>query len=103
MAAQSGLGLYRIMLLNAKADILLKPDVEAAERAATDALARARAPECRFRWGQSEAGHLLGQALAAQWRFREARTIFTETLAIRGELGDPGVEQTRRLLTRLPS
>jgi hypothetical protein len=103
LARQSGLGLYHVLLLNARAEILLQADPEAAEQSARAAFELASAADCRFGWGQSEAGHLLGQALALQWRHREARAVYTETVALRRRLGDPGLEQTRRLLERLPS
>ncbi|MEA2630584.1 MAG: hypothetical protein QOE66_803, partial [Chloroflexota bacterium] len=103
MARHCGLGLYHVLLLNARAEILLRADAEAAELSAREALGLASAAECRFLWGASEAGHLLGQALAGQWRHGEARAVYAETLALRDRIGDPGSEQTRRLLERLPS
>ena len=33
---------------------------------AREALQRASAADCQFQWGAAEAGHLLGQALAAR-------------------------------------
>ena len=102
-AGQGGLGLYRILLLNARAEVLLRGEVEAAEASARAALALASAPGCLFRWGASEAGHLLGRALAAQWRFAEARATLVAALGLRRRLGDPGAGQTQALLERLPS
>jgi hypothetical protein len=102
-AAQCGLGLYHVLMLNARAEILLRAEPESAERSAREALALAASPGCRFRWGESEAGHLLGQALAALWRFADARTVLSDTLALRHRIGDPGAEKTRGLLERLPS
>src|SRR4051794_2813394 len=90
LADQSGLGLYHILLLNARAEVLLRADAEAAERSAREARALASAAGCLFRWGESEAGHLLGQALAGQWRHREARAVYAETVALRDRIGDPG-------------
>jgi hypothetical protein len=103
MARQSGLGLYHILLLNARAEILLRADSDSAADSAREARALALATTCRFRWGASEAGQLLGQALAARLRFGEARAVYEETLALRQSIGDPGAEQTRGLLARLPS
>jgi len=102
LARQCGLGLDHIQLLNARAEIVLLTDPELAETSASEARRLALAPDCQFRWGASEAGHLLGQALAAQGRSPEARAVFNDTLALRQSIGDPGAEQTRRLLAGLP-
>jgi hypothetical protein len=102
-ASQCGLGLYHVLLLNARAEILLRADDETAEHSAREALARASDPSCRFGWGESEAGHLLGQALAARWNFGEARAVLADTLALRRRIGDPGADRTAALLERLPS
>jgi hypothetical protein len=102
-ARQCGLGLYFVLLLNARAEILLPADAQAAEESSRESLAAALDPRCRFLWGASEAGHLLGRALASQWRFAEARDALAGTLTLRERLGDPGVLQTRTLLARLPA
>ncbi len=102
LARRSGLGLYLILLLNARADILLRGDAGAAAASAEEALALALAPGCRFAWGAAEAGHLLGQALAAEWRFADARAAFAAALRLRRHLDDPGADLTARLLDRLP-
>jgi len=102
LARQSGMGLSLILLLEARAEILLKADPGAAEASAREAIAHASAPACRFRWGEAAAGHRLGQALAAQWRFDEARAAFAGALSLRRRIGDPGADVTERLLGRLP-
>jgi hypothetical protein len=102
-AGQCGLGLYHVLLLNARAEVLGRSEPEASERSAREALALASAPGCSFLWGAGEAGHLLGQALAAQWRFAEARAALSEALSVRERLGDPATAQTARMLERLPS
>jgi hypothetical protein len=101
-ARQAGLGLYRVLLHCARAEVLLHPDASAAEGSAREALDLASAEGCRFLWGASEAGHLLGRALADQWRVTEAREAFTQALELRRRLGDPGAGQTAQLLARLP-
>jgi hypothetical protein len=103
MARHCGLGLYHILLLNARAEILLPTDPALAEPSAQEAQRLASAVSCEFAWGASEAGHLLGQSLAAQSRFREARSVLEATLDLRVAIGDTGAEQTRGLLARLPS
>src|SRR5262249_5827179 len=69
LARQSGLGLYLIDLLCEQAQAALaESDQVAAEAAAREAWLLARAPQCQFVWGETQAGHLLGQALAGQGR-----------------------------------
>jgi hypothetical protein len=103
MARHCGLGLYHILLLNARAEIVLRADPESAEHSAREAQRLASAGACEFAWGAAAAGHLLGQSLTAQLRFREARAVLEATLKLRLAIGDPGAEQTRGLLERLPS
>ena len=100
LAGQAGMGLYRVLLLNARAEILAKADPGLAETSARDSLGLAAAS--RFRWGEGEAGHLLGQALAAQWRFEEARGALAGALEVRAKIGDPAAGATAKLLGRLP-
>jgi hypothetical protein len=103
LARQCGLGLYLVELLCEQAELALaRADAAAAEGPATAALERASADDCRFLWGMAEAGHLLGQALAAQGRPREARLFLEPTLARRRRLGHPGADATERLLAHLP-
>jgi hypothetical protein len=101
-ARHAGLGLYRVLLQCARAEVLLRPDASAAEGSAREALELASAEGCRFLWGTSEAGHLLGRALADQWRVAEAREVLKQALELRRRLGDPAAEHTARLLERLP-
>lgn len=102
VARHCGLGLYHLELLCTQAEVCLAADnVAAAESAAREALERAAAPDCQFRWAEAEAGHLLGQALALQERRQEARAILTATLALRSHLHDPRRDDTQALLSRL--
>jgi len=102
LARQCGLGLYQIELLCAQAEMLLaEGDAAAAEPLARDALSRASVQECQFLWGAAQAGHLLGQALLALARWREARAILKKTLDLRDRIGDPGRQETDRLLANL--
>lgn len=102
LARQCGLGLYHIELLCEVAEqCLARADPAAAEPLAAAALERACAADCRFAWGEAEAGHLLGQALALQGRSREAHPFLDKALTLRRGLGHPGVAATERLLARL--
>ena len=103
MARQCGLGLYHVMILNARAEIVSPTDPAEAERSACEARGLALASTCTFRWGAAEAGHLLGQALAAQGHSSAARAVLRDTLALREWIGDSGADQTRLLLARLPT
>jgi tetratricopeptide (TPR) repeat protein len=103
IARQCGLGLYHIELLCEQAELLLaRADAPAAESFAGEALWRASATDCQFRWGEAEARHLLAQALAAQGSFDEARTLFEKTLALRRQIGDPRAARTKQALALLP-
>jgi hypothetical protein len=102
LAERSGLGLYHIELLCERAESSLAlGEAAGAEQTARDALRRARDPKCTFAWGEAEAGHLLGQALAEAGRSSEARTILGQTLALRRNLGHPDTTLTERALARL--
>jgi hypothetical protein len=103
LARQCGLGLYHVELLCEAAEQgLARSDAAAAEPLAAAALERAAAADCRFAWGEADAGHLLGQALAVQGRGREARPFLEKALALRHRLRHPGVATTERLLAGLP-
>jgi hypothetical protein len=103
LARQYGLGLYHIDLLCTQAELSLdRADAPAAEHLASAALERATAENCRFLWGAAEAGYLLGRALLAQQRQREAITILQKTLAVQQRLGDLQAETTHLLLETLP-
>jgi hypothetical protein len=102
LSRQCGLGLYQIELLCEGAELcLLREDAVRAEQLAREALQQASAADCQFLWGAAEAGHLLGQALAAQQRPKEARPILETALALRCRLGDPWAKATERLLASL--
>jgi hypothetical protein len=102
LARQYGLGLFHIDLLCTQAELSLdRADATAAEHLASAALERATADNCRFLWGAAEAGQLLGRALLAQQRQREASTILQKTLAVQQRLGDLQAEKTRLLLETL--
>jgi hypothetical protein len=102
LARPCGLGLLHVELLCEGAQVsLMGGDPAGAERLARDALGRATAAGCQFLWGAAEAGHLLGQALAAQRRPREARPVLEEALAWRCRLRDPQAAATERLLAML--
>ena len=102
-ASQSGLGLYHILLLIARAETLLADEPEAAERSAREALNLASAPNCRFCWGEWEARHLVGESLAAMGRSAEARALLQQALRFRRRVGDPRAKETQALLSRLTS
>jgi hypothetical protein len=102
LARQCGLGLYHVELLCEAAELCLsRADAAAAEPLAAAALERASAADCRFAWGQADAGHLLGQALAGQGRCREARPFIEKALTLRERLRHPGAAATQRLLVGL--
>lgn len=102
LARQCGLGLYHIDLLCLHAEIILgRGDAPAAERMANEALWRATATDCGYAWGEAEARHLLGEALAAQQKTAEARAALDLALGLRGRLNDPRAEETERLRDRL--
>jgi ATP/maltotriose-dependent transcriptional regulator MalT len=99
VARQCGLGLYWVELLCELAEVLLASgDVPAAEQAARQGLQQATDVGCQFQWGAAQAGHLVGQALWVQQRFREAREVLKLTLSLRRRLGDPGAVATAALL-----
>jgi hypothetical protein len=103
LARRCGLGLVHVELLCTQAELwLARGDALAAERVAGEALWRASASDCRFAWGESEARHKLGRALAAQHRSREARAALEEAVALRRRIGDPRVAETVRVLADLP-
>jgi hypothetical protein len=104
LTRHAGLGLYLVELLCEQAELCLaRADAVAAAAAAAAALERAAAPDCRFRWGEAEAGHLLGRSLAAQERSADAQEILKKTLALRCRLGDPKADETESLLRRVCS
>jgi hypothetical protein len=103
MARQCGLGLYHVLLLNARAEVLLATDPASAEQSAHEAQRLASDPACEFAWGASAAGHVLGLSLIAQSRSGDARAVLEATLDLRRAMADPRAEQTRGLLDRLPS
>jgi hypothetical protein len=102
LACQCGLGLYHVELLCEVAEQCLgRSDAAAAGPVAAAALERAAAAACRFAWGEAEAGHLLGQALALQGRWHEARPFLAKAFALRCHLRHPGTALTERLLAGL--
>jgi hypothetical protein len=102
LTRRCGLGLLYIELLCEQAEQRLAAgDAAGAEASAHDALGRAVAADCQFLWGAAEAGHLLGQALAAQGDERAAAAVLREALERRRRLCDPRTAQTERLLVRL--
>jgi hypothetical protein len=99
LARPCGLGLYHVELLCVHAEVILaRGDAPAAERMAGEALWRAASVDCRFAWGEAEARHLLGLALAGQRRRREARAALERALALRRRIGDPRAAETERAL-----
>jgi hypothetical protein len=102
LAHRCGLGLYRIELLCERVELLLAGgQAEAAETSAQQAWQEATAADCQFLWGAAEAGHLLGQALAAQQRLRQAGDVLGMALDLRRRLTDPRARDTERLLNDL--
>lgn len=102
LARTCGLGLYHIELLCVQAEInLARGDAPAAEHVAREALWRAAAADCRFAWGEAEARHLLGQALAVQQRLSEAREALDVARELRQRIGDPLCAETEWLLSSL--
>jgi hypothetical protein len=101
LARRCGLGLYHIELLCEQAEeFLATGDPTSAEPASRDALRRAAEPDCRFAWGEAEAGHLLGRALVALEDRAAAQEVLHNTLNLRRRIGDPRANQTERLLKR---
>jgi hypothetical protein len=102
LARRCGLGLYHIELLCEHAEMCLADgNVAAAETAAREALQRASAAHCQFIWGAAEAGHLLGQALAAQGDRAAAHAALQTALDLRKRLGDPKARLTEGLLLQV--
>ncbi len=102
LARRCGLGLYRIELLCQQAEhALAGGDAPAAATAASDALERASGADCQFLWGAAEAGHLLGQALAARGDHHAAGLVLQEALDLRRRLGDAKAGLTEQLLQRV--
>src|SRR5205807_4515791 len=66
-----------------------------------EALRLTREPNTRFVWGEAEAGHLLGEALAAQKRLPEAQEALQQTLALRKRINDPASLWTDRALRQV--
>jgi hypothetical protein len=101
LARQCGLRLEQVELLNLQADISLSClQSVAAEQSARESLRIASSPDCQFRWGAAQAGHLLGHSLIVSERLAEARTVLEETRSLREVLGDPRAAQTEELLRR---
>ena len=98
LARQCGLGLYLIELLCEQAEVCLARDDPKAADWAAAALERASAADCRFAWGEAEAGHLVGRALLARGERQEARRFLEAALELRERLGDPRAADTERLL-----
>jgi hypothetical protein len=99
LARPCGLGLDHVELLCAHAEVILaRGDAPAAERMAGEALWRAAAADCRFAWGEAEARHLVGLALAGQRRTRAARAALEAALVLRRRIGDPRAAETERAL-----
>jgi hypothetical protein len=102
LARRCGLGLYQVELLCEQAEVFLARDeAAAAEAVAREALRMASAADCQFAWGAAAAGHVVGQALAAQRRTKEARAVLQKTLDLRRRIGDPQAEATERCLAEL--
>jgi hypothetical protein len=99
LAEQCGLGLDHVELLCEAAEIgLASGNIAAAEQAAQEAWRRATAPQYQFMWGAAEAGHLVGRALLAQGRSREAGPYLRETLNLRQSIGHPRQDETAKLM-----
>jgi hypothetical protein len=107
LARQSGLGLYQIELLCVQAELflggaqaatLLGGSADPAEQSAREAVHLATAPDCQFAWGYVEAGHLLGRALLAQGRRKEAVSNLEAVQAVRVRIGDHRAGQTEALI-----
>jgi hypothetical protein len=94
--------LYHIELLCAQAEInLARGDAPAAEHVAREAVGRAAAVDCRFAWGEAQAWHLLGQALAVEQHIVKARGALKAARKLRRRIGDPRLHETERLLASL--
>jgi hypothetical protein len=102
LAHRCGLRLYRIELLCQQAEVCLADaNVADAETAAREALQSCSAPHCQFVWGAAEAGHLLGQALAARGDKSAAQAALRNALDLRRRLDDPKTGSTERLLLQI--
>jgi tetratricopeptide (TPR) repeat protein len=99
MARQCSLGLHLVELLCEQVEIFMGlNEAMQAESVAREALRLASHADCQFAWGAAEAGHLLGQALQVQKKYREARAILDHALRVRRRIGHPRAEETDRLL-----
>jgi hypothetical protein len=102
VAGQCGFELVRIELLCERAMLCLaEGQFEMAEIHAREAFSRTTAGGCRFVWGAIEARYLLAEALAAQQRFAQARTVLAELHELR-ELMHPRAADVQRLLESIP-
>jgi hypothetical protein len=102
LARQSNLGLYLVELLCEQAQGFMgRNEAAQAESVAREALRLASHADCQFAWGAADAAHLLGQALHAQHKIREARAILDNTVGLRQRIGHPRVVETEHLLTQV--
>src|SRR5207247_9890986 len=98
-----GLGLYLVELLCEQAEwFMARNNAGDAEAVIREALRLASHDDCRFVWGEAGAGHLLGRALMAQGKIREARSALMHTLKLRRRIGDPRAYDTERSAGPLP-
>jgi hypothetical protein len=101
-ARPCGLRLLEIELLATLSAIhLAGPDAGQALAAARDALALATAPGCGDAWGEADAAHACGLALAALNQPGPARDALAQALAVRERIRHPKAQATRDALARL--
>ena len=77
---------------------ILQNHAPSAEASAREALRLARANTCRFAWGEAAALHVLGEALAAQRLWTQARLSLQQAADMRKHIGDPALTSTLNAL-----
>lgn len=81
---------------------LLRGDAAKAEAAARRAIELSDAPECGYAWGRAHAGLALGEALEAQQRMIEARSVLQSAAGVMRQLRAPEAAQADRRLAQIP-
>ncbi len=104
---ECGFGLLTVDLLCEKARLAMQcAEWVSAEEAARRSIGIAAEAVCRYAWGEAQARHLLGEALAGQGRYAEAVEAYAGALAIRRRIGDHAAMATERAMraaaARLP-
>jgi tetratricopeptide (TPR) repeat protein len=98
-AKSCGYGRFAIdlLLLLAKINLAI-PDARAALGNARKALDRSRHKDCRYAWGQANAGHLCGICHKKLEEPELSKKRLEAALKLREKIQHPGAEQTRKLI-----